>query len=162
VDGVAAVAALPMQGGGAWLGGSRADGCNGERKATVIALDAGLKPRTLYVDDTLGASEVRALAPLPHGRLFVAAYKESLFDYRPATAPTGAAGVLAGRRSYSTLVLALDQGGRATPPKPLDAGADVLPTAALADDDGGDLLLGGSLAGQAAIFHLSFRPPEGG
>jgi CHAT domain-containing protein len=161
VDGVAAVAALPMQGGGAWLGGSRADGCNGERKATVIALDAGLKPRTLYVDDTLGASEVRALAPLPHGGVFLAAYKESLFDYRPATAPTGAAGVLAGGRIYSTLLLTLDQGGRATPPKPLDAGADILPTAALAAGDAGDLLLGGSLAGQAAIFHLSVRPPEG-
>lgn len=154
LDGFAAVAALPGPGGTMLLAGSQASGCNGERKAAVIALDARLKARTLYLDDTLGASEVRTLAPLPRGRLFVAAYKESLFDYAAETA--GAPGSLAAGRSYSTLVLTLDEEGRASPPKPLDAGADLLPTAAIVTD--GEILLGGSLAGRAAIFHLSTPP----
>ncbi|CAN7481957.1 CHAT domain-containing protein [Phenylobacterium sp. LjRoot225] len=155
INGFAAVAALPGQAGAAVLGGSQAEGCNGERKAAVVGLDARLQPRTLYLDDTLGASEVRTLSPLPSGRLFVAAYKESLFDFAPVfAAPSGAADALAFGRSYSTLVMTLDEKGRTTPPKPLDAGADVIPTTALATD-GGEILLGGSLAGQAAIFHLS-------
>ena len=99
---------------------------------------------------------IRALAPLPRGALFVAAYKESLFDYTPAS-DSGSSGQLAAGRSYSTLVLTIDGRGRPTPPKPIDAGGDVLPTAALATGTG-EVLLGGSLAGRAAIFHVSTPP----
>ena len=157
LSGFAAVTAARGQAAGAvWLAGSQAEGCSGERKAAVVALDGKLNPRTLYLDDTLGASEVRALAPLPRGALFVAAYKESLFDYTPAS-DGGSSGQLAAGRSYSTLVLTLDGRGRPTPPTPIDAGADVLPTAALATE-AGEVLLGGSLAGKAAIFHVSTPP----
>lgn len=155
LSGFAAVTAAAGQAGAALVAGSQAEGCSGERKAAVIALDGKLSPRTLYLDDTLGASEVRTLAPLPRGELFVAAYKESLFDYTSASAVT--AGQIAAGRSYSTVLLTIDAKGRPTPPKPIDAGADVLPTAALVTD-GGEILLGGSLAGRAAIFHLATRP----
>ncbi|HKR89309.1 MAG TPA: CHAT domain-containing protein [Phenylobacterium sp.] len=156
ISGFAAVAGAVARGGTAMFGGSQGEGCRAERKAAVLAIAAGLKPKTLYLDDTLGASEVRALAPLPRGGLFVAAYKESLFDVAAhAGTPPRDAGSLAVGRSYSTLVLTLDGKGRPSTPKPLDAGADVLPTAALALEDG-QALLGGSLAGQAAIFHFTF------
>lgn len=144
----AAVAAVATPGGVA-LGGSRRDRCDGERQAAVISLDAGLAPRTAYLDDSLGASEVRTMAPLARGALFVAAYKESLFDYAP--------GDIAAGRSHSTLMLTLDARGHASTPKLLDAGADLLPTTAI-DGDPGEILLGGALAGRGAIFHLSTRP----
>jgi CHAT domain-containing protein len=154
LDGFAAVAAAPGADGAVLVAGSEAQTCNQERKAAVVSLDRRLAPRTVYRDDTLGASEVRALTALPHGGAFAAAYKESLFDYPPiATAPGSPGGPIAAGRSYSTLVLTLDETGRASPVKPIDAGGDVLPTAALAAD--GEVLLGGSLAGQAAIFHIS-------
>ena len=51
----------------------------------------------------------------------------------------------------------LDAAGRASATKPLDSGFDTLPTTALAAADG-EVLLGGSLAGHAAIFHFAVRP----
>lgn len=134
--------------GAALLAGSRRVGCEGEQQAVVVALDGALKPRTVYLDESLGASEVRALQALPDGRTFVAAYKLNLVDYAPAGAALG------GGRSYSTLALTLDQQGRASAAKLLDAGADVLPNAALPDGRGG-VLLGGALGGQAALFQLA-------
>lgn len=134
--------------GSALLGGSRRSGCEGERQAVVVALDGELTPRTLYLDDSLGASEVRALQPLPDGRTFVAAYKENLVDYAPPGAALGAG------RSYSTLLLTLDPQGGASPARLLDAGSNVLPNATLVDDRGG-VLLGGALGGQGALFRLA-------
>jgi CHAT domain-containing protein len=157
LDDLAVVAAAPGPNGTVFVGGSELRGCEGERQAVVVALDRELKARSLYSDGSLGASEVRALAPLPRGRVFVAAYKESLFDYASAW-PTQAYGPrIHEGRSLSTFVFSLDAAGRATAPKPLDSGFDTLPTALVATGDG-EMLLGGSLAGQAAIFHFAVRP----
>ena len=130
------------------LGGSWRSGCEGERQAVVVAIDEALSPQVLHLDESLGASEVRALQGLPDGGTFVAAYKENLVDFAPAGAALGAG------RSYSTLVLTLDARGRAGPAKLLDAGSDVLPNALLVDDRGG-VLLGGALGGQAALFRFA-------
>ncbi|CAN7180832.1 CHAT domain-containing protein [Phenylobacterium sp. LjRoot219] len=145
---LALVAAASGPQGAVLLAGSRRAGCEGERQAVVVAVDAELNARTLHADESLGASEVRALQALPDGRLFVAAYKQNLMDYAPPGAAPGAG------RSYSTLVFTLDRHGRASPATLLDAGADVLPNATLADDRGG-VLLGGSLGGQGAVFRLA-------
>jgi CHAT domain-containing protein len=157
LDDFVAVAATAGSDGTVFVAGSRRSGCQGERQASVVALDRALKARTLYADETLGASEVRALAPLPHRRVFVAAYKESLFDYASEGPPQAYGPRIQGGRSLSTYVFSLDAAGRASLPKPLDSGFDTIPTAALAAPNG-EILLGGSLAGQAAIFHFAVRP----
>jgi CHAT domain-containing protein len=157
LDDFVAVAATAASDGAIFVAGSRSGGCQGERQASVVALDHALKARTLYVDATLGASEVRALAPLPHGEVFVAAYKESLFDYAAGGPPQAYGPRIQGGRSFSAYVFNLDAAGRASATKPLDSGFDTLPTTALAAADG-EVLLGGSLAGHAAIFHFAVRP----
>lgn len=59
--------------------------------------------------------------------------------------------------TFSSLVVTLDRKGAPSAPTLLDSGANIYVTAADASRPG-DILLGGALAGQAAIFHLS----EGG
>lgn len=145
---LALVAAAAVAEGGVRLAGSRRTGCEGERQAVVVALDAQLQARVLHLDESLGASEVRAMQRLADGRTFVAAYKENLVDYAPAGGPLGVG------RSYSTLAFTLDAQGRASAVKLLDAGSDVLPTAT-ATTARGEVLLGGSLGGQAAVFQLA-------
>ena len=147
---VAAVAALAVGDGTALIAGYRRQGCEGDRQALVMAVGRDLATRTLYVDESLGASEVRAMAAAPGGRTLVAAHKESLTDY----APIGAAAPLFFGRNFATLLLTLDAAGRPSAPKLLDAGSNVLPTVALAQPNG-QVLVGGSLGDQAAIFHVS-------
>lgn len=145
---LAIVASATDAQGNVLLAGSRRAGCDGERQAVVVAVDPALTARALHLDESLGASEVRALQALPDGRTVVAAYKENLMDFAPAGSALGAG------RSYSTLVFTLDRDGRASAAKLLDAGADVLPNAMLLDDRGG-VLLGGALGGQGAVFQLA-------
>jgi len=150
---VGIVAAVPGRDGAAIVAGYRREGCEGARQAVVLAATPALATRTLYLDESLGASEVRALAPLAAGRTLVAAYKQSLTDF----ARPGSETPLLFGQNYATLLVALDAAGRASAPKLLDAGADVVPTVALARP-GGEVLVGGALGDQAVIFHLSVAP----
>lgn len=160
IRGLAVVAALPTVNGEVLLAGSQAV-CGGEARAAVVALDRSLETRPLYADETLGASEVRTLAALPSGRVFVAASKEAVFDFRvppprQATLDPYRLGDLP--KAFSGLVLTLDRNGRPSGSRTLDAGGVVLVTTADATRPD-DILLGGGVGGEAAIFHLKLRGP---
>lgn len=154
LPGLAAATAVAADGRVLLAGSTRAD-C-GERRATVAALDASLAARPLYEDASLGASDVRALALLPGGRVFAAASKENVVEYRPPAVARAAGAnpftVMPFPHTYSGLVLTLDSRGRASPVKLLDSGSNIYVTAALAS--GAQVLLGGAVAGQAALFRL--------
>lgn len=157
IRGLSAVTAL-ARGGGVWLAGASRAACGEEGQATVVAVNARLETRTLYLDDTLGASDVRTLAAMPDGRTFVAASKANVVDYRP---PDVAAALRADpyavkpfTPTYSGLLLTLGRNGAPTAPKLLDSGSNIYVTTAEASQ-AGDILLGGALGGQAAIFHLA-------
>lgn len=156
LPGLVAVAAAPGPRGSVLLGGSQRAGC-AEAKATLLALDAALKPRTLWTDASLGASDVRALAILPDGRTLVAASKANVVDYLPvdlAKARTAKPyAVLPFVDTFSGLLVTLDRNGRAGAPKLLDSGSNLYVTALDASRPG-EILLGGAIAGQAAIFRL--------
>jgi len=155
IRGLAVATALP-RGGAVWLAGSATGACGDEAKATVVALDADLATRPIHTDATLGASEVRSLSPLPGGRALVAASQEAVFDFRTPALPgktpdpyrLGALPV-----TYGGLVLVLGRDGKAGPARRLEAGGSVYVSGADASRPD-DILLGGTLGGEAAIFHL--------
>ncbi len=152
----AVIAAAPAARGSVFLAGSRREAC-GEARATVVALDTALAPRTLWTDPSLGASEVRAMAPLSDGRLLLAASKANVVDYLPVDLARARAAdpyaVLPFDDTVSGLLLTLDARGRPGPPKLLDAASNVYVTALEAGRPG-EVLLGGAVGGQAAIFRL--------
>ncbi|WP_133254216.1 CHAT domain-containing protein [Phenylobacterium deserti] len=156
-DGVSVIAAV-AQGRGVWLGGARRTPC-GEDRAVVLALDDKLAPRTLYEDANLGASQVRTLALTPGGA-FAAASKANVTDYRaPDVAAAARADPYALRPfpdTYSGLLVTLDRRGRPSTPRLLDSGSNIYVTTALAQPSG-EILVGGAVAGQAAIFKLRER-----
>ncbi|MGA0605546.1 CHAT domain-containing protein [Phenylobacterium sp. VNQ135] len=160
LPGLVVVAAAPGPRGTVLLGGSHPTDC-AEAKATVVALDAGLKSRTLWTDASLGASDVRALAGLPDGRTLVAASKANVVDYLPvdlARARTAKPyAVLPFVDTFSGLLVTLDRDGRAGRSKLLDSGSNIYVTDLDASRPG-EILLGGAIAGQAAIFRLEERP----
>jgi hypothetical protein len=57
------------------------------------------------------------------------------------------------------MVLVLDRDGRPGPPRMLEAGGSVFVSGADASRPS-DILLGGTLGGEAAIFHLSEGSPR--
>lgn len=148
------VAAQPA-GGRVLLAGALRPACGDEGRANVLTLDGALAPRPLWIDDSLGASEVRALGALPGGRVVVAASKVAVTDFAPPAAPARPQPYRARRldRTFSGMVVVLDRDGRASAPRLLDSGSHVLVTAVEARDPA-DLLVGGALGGTAAIFHL--------
>jgi CHAT domain-containing protein len=161
IRGLGVVTALGQADGTVLLGGSSRDACGQEGRATVLSATPRLETRTLYRDDSLGASDVRALAALPGGRTFVAASKENVVTLRrpdvAAAARANPYAVLPFTSTFSGLVVTLDRKGAPSAPTLLDSGSNIYVTAADASRPG-DILLGGALAGQAAVFHLS----EGG
>ncbi|PZQ61591.1 MAG: hypothetical protein DI570_11980 [Phenylobacterium zucineum] len=161
VRGLTVVAARASGDGAALLGGSVRQACGQDGQAAVVSVDARLQPRTLYLDESLGASEVRALSGLPAGRTFVAASKENVVTYRrpdvAAAAGANPFAVVPFTSTHSGLLVTLDARGAASRPRLLDSGSSIYVTAADASRRD-DILLGGSLAGQAAIFHLSETP----
>ena len=149
------VAAAQPADGRVLLGGAVRAACGDEGRANVLAVDAALAPRAAWADGSLGASEVRALGAAPGGRVVVAASKAAVTDFAPPAAP-GRPRPYGERRldrTFSGMVVVLDRDGRASAPRLLDSGAHVLVTAVDARDPG-DILVGGALAGEAAIFHL--------
>lgn len=163
VRGLGVVTALASPGGGVLLGGSTRAACGEEGRATVVVADPLLQTRTLYLDGGLGASEVRALAALPGGRTFVAASKENVVTYRrPDVAGAARANPYAASpfaSTFSGLLVTLDRKGAVSAPKLLDSGSSIYVTATDASRSD-DILLGGALAGQAAIFHLTETAPR--
>ncbi len=158
IRGLGVVTALGQADGTVLLGGSSRDACGQEGRATVLAATPRLDTRALYRDVSLGASDVRALAVLPGGRTFVAASKENVVSLRPpnvaAAARANPYAVLPFTSTFSGLVVTLDRKGVPSAPTLLDSGSNIYVTAADASRPG-DILLGGALAGQAAVFHLS-------
>jgi CHAT domain-containing protein/tetratricopeptide (TPR) repeat protein len=132
-------------GDSAVLSGQIRSACGEERRAAVwrVGEDLGLTP--LWHDASSGESLATAIGVAPGGRLIVGALKRSVVDRRADT-------VAAGWR-YSVMLVQLTRGGRASPPKMLHAGGDVLVSAIDASDPN-DIQVGGALGGSAAIFHL--------
>lgn len=151
------VSAALLNGDDVLLGGSTMASCTAEHRAAVLALGPDLAPRPVYADASLGASEVRTLSAMPDGRVFVAAHKDNIFDYRP-TAPRASASQAYGVEELpvriSAMILTLGRDGSASAPKMLDSGGYILLSASDASDPA-DILLGGSVGEQAAIFHLT-------
>jgi CHAT domain-containing protein len=127
------------------LAGQVRGGCGEERRAAVwrVADDLQLKP--LWKDASPGESQATTVGVAAGGALAVGALKRSVVDRR-------ADSVASGWRHTAMLVL-LDRNGRASSPKLLDAGADVLVSAIEASDPN-DIQLGGALGDNAVIFHL--------
>lgn len=159
LPGLNAVAAAPGPRGTVLLGGSRRADC-ADAKAAVVALERALKPRTVWTDDSLGASEVRTLSALADGRVLLAASKANVVDYLPpdlAKARTANPyAVLPFQHTYSGLLVTLDARGRPGAPKLLDSGSNIYVTA-VETGRPGEVQLGGAVAGQAALFTLDER-----
>ncbi|WP_374574539.1 CHAT domain-containing protein [Phenylobacterium sp.] len=150
-------ASVALQDGAILLGGGVQPSCTAELKAAVARLDADLAPAPVWTDASPGTSEVRALAALGDGSTFVAARKANVLDYAPleARAKAEAQGA-APSTTYSGMLLTLDATGRVKAEKMLDSGGDLFVFSAEAGDPG-DILVGGALGGEAAIFHLTAR-----
>jgi CHAT domain-containing protein len=141
-----------VRGDTVWLGGATYADCAGESRATVQALDARLQTRPVWDDASLGASEVWALSAMGPGGVFVAATKLSVTDFRRIASLADVA--LSGPLGASGMALTLDAAGRASTPRMLESGADVLVNGADASRPD-DILLAGALGGRAVIFHLA-------
>ena len=139
---------------GGLLGGSRKTACEAESRGVVFALDAQLRPKPIYADETLGLSEVRALKALPGGRTLVVANKQNVLDYRNTGGGQDAYAMTDLQRSSSGLVLILGRDGKASPPTMVDTGRNVFLSAAETDGPG-RLVVGGSVGGGAALVRLS-------
>lgn len=150
LDGWMAAQGLAQDDGALLAGGVQAN-CTAELKAAVVRLDAGLAATPVWADASLGASEARSLAPLPGGGVFVAARKANVLDY----AAPGTRGYDPNDLStqYSGMLLALDAGGTVQATRMLDSGSNLFVFAADASDPD-DILVGGSLGENAAIFRL--------
>ena len=152
-----AVVAATRSGDKVLLAGARKAACIDEQRAALASLDASLHAEIVWQDQALGMSEARAVLAAPDGSLLVTANKQALVDVRPA-GTRRSAGALAGESRFSTVLTPIGADGRPGPPRVLDGGGDVL-TTALAAGEAGDLLLGGSLAGEAVVIELA-RPPR--
>lgn len=136
------------------LGGGVMASCETELRAGVVALDAGLRPRVLFEDKSLGRSEVRALAAAPDGALLAAAIKASQVDYRATTTARFAPYAPEEMQThYSGMIVQLGADGAAAAPKLLDSGSNIYLSAGDASR-AGEPLLGGSLGGAAVVFRL--------
>jgi CHAT domain-containing protein len=154
------LAAAALKGPDAWLGGAL-KACGEDRRAVVLAANARLETRQVYVDDSLGASDVRALVVLPDGRAAAAAGKQNVVDYPPNGALPPKANpyaVLPFHDTVSGMVVLLGRNGKAAPPRMLDSGSNVYVTA-LQTGSTGEILVGGAVGGQAALIRLE---PAGG
>lgn len=139
------------------LGGAVTPACGAEAQGTVLTLAPDLKTPTLWRDDSLGQSVVWSLGDLPAGRLLVAASKQAVVDFAAPSAIGATRDIYRARdlkRADSGMVVVLDRRGKASAPRMLDSGAGVLVNG-VDTSDPGDILLGGSLGGEAAIFHLA-------
>lgn len=139
------------------LGGGAMASCADDLKAGVVALDSALQPRVLYLDESLGRSEARGLAPAADGGLMVAAIKASQVDYRVA-GPAALDQPEDATIQYSGMVVRLQADGTASAPKLLDSGTNLYLSAVDASGPG-ETLLGGSLGGQPVILRLSAERP---
>jgi hypothetical protein len=100
---------------------------------------------------------VRALDGLSDGGVLVAASEEAVLDVRLPAVP--GATLDAYRlgdlpKAFAGMMLALDRGGRASAPRMLEAGGSVFVTSVDAIE-AKDVLVDGTLGGEAAIFHLA-------
>jgi len=151
--------AATARGGEVLLGGGFMESCATELRAGVLALDADLQSSRLFLDRTLGWSEVRALSPAPGEATLIAAAKASRVDYRTGSTnrfDAYAPGEMA--THYSGMLVRLAADGSASAPKLLDSGSNLYLSAADASRPD-DIVLGGSLGGQAVVFRLSARAP---
>lgn len=137
------------------LAGARKAACTDEERAGLVALDDALNAKTLWHDEALGQSQARGVLVGADGSLLVSANKQALVDVRPSRARSARA--LAGESRFSAVLTPIDATGKAGPPRVLDSGGDVLVTA-LTSGEAGGLILGGSVAGQAAVIELMREP----
>lgn len=135
------------------LGGARRSACVFDQKAEVLAVDASLALVSLYLDDTTGASEIRALSSAGGDRVVAAGMKENVVEIR-AAAPTAAFDpfdLSPHANTYSGMMVLL--GGKAAAAELLESGANIYVDAAARTPRG--FVVGGALGGQAALFHLA-------
>jgi CHAT domain-containing protein len=141
--------------GGILLGGSAHPACGQQGGATVIAMDKDLKARTLYLDASPGASDVRTLAPLPDGQVFVAASKDNTVEFRPpSTTPAPATEADVARALHGGMLIVLGSDGRGSEPLLIDAGTTLFIDSADASRPD-EILMGVRLADRSAVLRLS-------
>ena len=145
------------------IGGAVQDGCAAGRRAAVATLDRDLRLQPWWTDAGAGDSEVRALALAPDGVLVIGAHETLRLDHPGSMeAETGVRQAL-DQRDYRTLGLVRlsDRPGRVSEPLVIAAGSHVL----ISDLDASranEILLGGSVGGEAAILRLVRTPPGAG
>ncbi len=139
------------------LGGAVTSACGAEAAAVVLRLAPDLKTQSFWRDDSLGQSIVWSLGELSGGRLLVAASKQGVVDFTAPSAIGEKRDIYRTRdlqRANGGMVLVLDRQGKASAPRMLDSGAGVFING-MDVSRADDILLGGSLGGEAAIFHLT-------
>lgn len=141
------------------LGGAFKSSCGAEMRAAAGQVGPDLMIRTLYADPALGESRVEALSPLRAGGLLIAGTKRNIYDMRiPQPAPDSVGyGLGEMPVSISGMVLSLARDGRVSVPRMLESGSYIFVSAAEASDPK-DVLVGGAIGDQAALFHLSAAP----
>lgn len=124
----------------------------GDGRAVILEVTPDLATRLVYVDESLGSSEVRTLALTPDGGIAAAGRKTSVIDQ---SLLGGAAGDPATSRTNG-LVIWIDPAERART-RLISAGADVFLNGI--DVQGPQTIVGGSVGGHAAMIRLSQGPP---
>lgn len=148
LPGWAIAAGAAWRDGTALAGAFKAD-CATDEKAGLLTLGPDLAPEILNLDDSLGVSEIRALAVAPDGALIAAGRKENLLDYRLGDAPLSGGK----RASYSGVVLTVGPDGTVSQPRMLDSGGNLFLFSVEASDPE-SVVLGGAVGGEAAVFRL--------
>jgi CHAT domain-containing protein len=147
------VRAAAEQGGAVVLAGSFKAVCEAEARATVLAVGAALELKPLYTDPSLGDSEARGIAVRPDGGYALAAGKQSVVDYRHEAGAADPFSLDDLKAPLSGMLVLLNAKGQVVSTRMLDSGFDLF--VADAEAGPGEVMVGGSLGGDAAVFRLA-------
>ncbi|MDB5699711.1 MAG: hypothetical protein JWN69_2515, partial [Alphaproteobacteria bacterium] len=155
VEGFAAAATLRTAAGEILLAGTGRSDCFAEEHARVERLAPDLELAPWYEDKTAGSSRVRAIAQLADRRIILVVNRDNLVDIEPAPpAAVSFPDSTLGMENYVTgEVTLLSDRGDAVDTLYLDAGSDLF-VSALDTSDPNDILIGGGIGDEAALFHV--------
>lgn len=156
VEGFAAAAALRTAAGDILLAGAGRSDCVAEEHARIERLGPDLELALWYEDRAAGASRVRALAQSADRRIILLVNRDKIVDVdlKPA-APLSFSDSTLGMEEYLTGEVTLpSEQGDAVDTLYLDAGSDLF-ISTLDASDPKDIVIGGGVGGEAALFHVT-------
>lgn len=156
VEGFAAATALRTAAGDILLAGTGRSDCFAEEHARIERLGTDLELTPWYEDKAAGASRVRALAQMADRRIILLVNRDKLVDVNlsPSAILSFPESTL-GMDNYVTGEVALlSEQGDAIDTLYLDAGSDLF-ISALDASDPNDIVIGGGVGDEAALFHVT-------